>query len=520
MNFLKLEDMTTEQKLGMTYCARPGCPEDWDFVFEMIKKRAIGCVQVSHKRPDRVRQILDTADYPIIIVCDTEGGFPGSDLPRAPLLALGACDDERYYEAFAKGVVRDAKKVGFNACWSPVVDILRCNERCKVSRVISDDPARVARGAEVISRVFLRNGYLSGAKHYPGGHESPYDNHMAATASNVTEQELLDFDLLPYKHLMDKGLLPAIMTTHSVFDNIDPGVPGTLSPKVQSIIRKIGFQGITFTDSFAMMAILQKYGEDKILGTAIAAGNDVVLPNYRTRDRDAFAMLVKNYEDGMFTEERLNEAANRVLAAHRFIGTPPESPDTFTDADLALLQELGKKCVTAVCDEGISPALDPDKKHLFVVLTDNEFEPSETDMEIQSDIWYSPTNITLYIKQHFPDATIMYLPEFPDKNDNEPVLLAAAEHDDVIFTTFCAVAPYRGTDCLTRRVENMIDCANLNKKLAAVVHFGNPYALQPLLHVERVIFGYHMPSAQPHCYEVLAGKLTPTGTLPIRVELQ
>lgn len=40
----------------------------------------------------------------------------------------------------------------------------------------------------------------------------------------------------------------------------------------------------------------------------IAAGNDIALPNYRTRGRDAFAMLIKNYENGMFTEERLNEA--------------------------------------------------------------------------------------------------------------------------------------------------------------------------------------------------------------------
>ena len=520
MKLLNLEEMTIEQKLGMTYCARPGCPEDWDFIFEQIKKRAIGCIQVSFKRPDRVKQILETADYPIIIVCDTEGGFPGSDLPRAPLLALGACDDERYYEAFAKGVVRDAKKIGFNACWSPVVDILRCNERCKVSRVISDDPERVARGAEVISRVFLRNGYLSGAKHYPGGHNTPYDNHMAATVSSVTEQELLDFDLIPYKRLMEKGLLPAIMTSHCVFGNIDPDVPGTLSPKVQSIIRKIGFNGITFTDSFAMMAILQKYGEENILGMAIAAGNDIVLPNYRTPDRDAFAMLVKNYEDGMFTEERLNEAVSRVRAAHAFIVAEPEAPDTFTDDDLALLLELGEKCVTAICDEDVTAALDPYKKHLFVVLTDNEFEPSETDMEIQSDVWYSPNNITLYIKKYFPESTIMYLPEFPDKNDNEPILLAAAEHDDVIFTTFCSVAPYRGTDCLTRRVENMIDCVNLNKKLAAVVHFGNPNALQPLLHVKRKIFGYHMPSAQPHCYAALAGKMVPTGSLPLQIDFQ
>lgn len=518
MHMLKLEEMTTEQKLGMTYCARPGCDEDYEFVLELIKKRAVACVQVSPKRPDRVKMLREAADYPLVIVCDTEGGFPGSDLPRAPLLALGACDKEEYYEAFAKGVVRDAQAMGFNACWSPVVDVLRCNEHCKISRVISDDPERVARGAEVICRVFKRNGYLAGAKHYPGAQDMPYDTHMTTVYSNVTKQEMIDFDLVPYKRLIDKGLLPAIMTSHNTYLQIDPEHPGTLSAKVQRIIRELGFEGVTYTDSFAMMAILQKYGEENVLGMGVAAGNDIVLPNYRTRDRVAFGQLMKNYEDGMISDERLDEAAGRVLKMLEFLATPAEAPDTFTEEDRKLLENLGRDCVTAVCKDGVSPALDPDKKHLFVVLTDNEFDIEEADMEIQSDKWYDPVRIAGNIKETFPDATIMYLPEFPDKKENEAVLLAAAEHDDVVFVTFCAVAPYRGTDCLTRRVETLVDCVNLSEKLGAVVHFGNPYAVEPMRRADRFIFGYHTPASQPHCFRVLKGELEPKGTLPLNVK--
>ena len=55
MRFLKLEELTTEQKLGMTYCARPNTPEDWEFVFELIEKRALGCIQVPPTRPERVK---------------------------------------------------------------------------------------------------------------------------------------------------------------------------------------------------------------------------------------------------------------------------------------------------------------------------------------------------------------------------------------------------------------------------------------------------------------------------------
>ena len=517
MELLKLEEMTTEQKLGMTYCARPNTPEDYEFVFELIKKRALGCVQVSPTRPDRVQQIKELADYPILIICDCETGFPTSDIPKIPLAALSACNNEEYYRVFAKGVVTEAKKIGFNGTWSPVVDVLVCNGANRVHRHLSDDPMRVAKAAEIIARVYKSYGYMSSGKHYPGSKDNPYDGHMAPTPSNKTMEELLAVDMVPYKYLMERDLLPSIMTSHNVFQNIDPDTPGTMSPKIQKIIRDLGFDGVTFTDSFAMMSILQKYGEENILGMAIAAGNDIVLPNYRTRDRDAFAMLVKNYEDGMFTEERLNEAARRVLKLHAFIGSEPECNDPFTEEDLKKFDDMAKDCITAVCDEGVSPALDSDKSHLFVIITDNSFSEDDNLMEITTKNWYFPKKIADKIRQEYPDAGIVYLPELPDQKQNEKVLLESGKYDDVVFITFCMTQAYLGTDCMTRRVENMIDCINLANKLAAVVHFGNPFALQPLMHVKRKIFGYTMPDTQLYTIDVLKGKIPAKGTLPFHI---
>lgn len=518
MKLLKLEEMTTEQKLGMTFCARPSTDDDYEWVVEMIKKRALGCVQVTAWRKDRVDMIRAAADYPIIIVCDTESGFPRSGLPAVSFVTLAACNNDEYYELYAKGVVAGARQNGFNATWSPVVDVMHGVEHGVNPRKLSDDPMKVAHGAEIISRVFKRNGYMSGAKHYPGGQDMHYDSHMTAVHSNATEESLKNFDLIPYKHLIEKGLLPSIMTSHHTYRNIDPDHPGTLSPKVQNIIREMGFDGITFSDSLAMMAILQKYGEENVLGMAIAAGIDIVLPNYRTRDRVAFAQLVKNYEDGMFTEERLNEAARRVLAAHEFIGAGAEAPDELTDEDIAKFEFIARDSVTAVCDEGVSPALDPNKKHLFVVLTDNEFNGEDANMEIVNDVWYAPENITKYIRAEFPDSPISYLPEFPNWKDNEKILLDSAKVDDVVFVTFCAQHPYQGSNCLTRRVENLIDCTNMNGKLAAVVHFGTPSALLPLQHTERLLFGYNMPMAQPYTFQVLSGKIPAKGTLPVNLK--
>ncbi len=521
MKLLKLEELTTEQKLGMTYCARPDKPEDFDCVIEMVKNHALGSVQVSPTQPEMVKRIKEAADYPILIICDCERGFPTSDLPKISLAALSACDNEEYYRVFAKGVATEAMKVGFNGTWSPVVDILFENGPSSVMRKLSDDPMRVAKAAEIIARVYKQYGYMSSAKHYPGGRKPPYDGHMAPTPSYDTVEDLKASSLIPYKYLMEKGLLPSILTSHTTLQKIDPDTPGTLSAKVQNIIREMGFDGVTFTDSLAMMAILQVYGEERVYGMCIAAGNDIVLPNYRTRVRDAFEMLKKNYyEDGMFSEERLNEAARRVLELHAFLGAEPECKDPLTKEEIEIFNNMAKDCITAVCDDDVTPALDPDKSHLFVILTDTSFVEDKNRMEITNTVWYYPQIIAEKIRKEFPDAGVMYLTEFPNTTQNEKVLLEAAKYDDVTFLTFCTSPAYQGTDGLTRRVENLIDCVNLAGKLAAVAHFGNPFALEPLMHVKRKLFGYTMPESQSYTIEVLAGKLPAKGNLPFRINFK
>ena len=137
---LKLEELSIEQKIGMVLCARRFEEDDVDFIIQLIKNHALGCVQLPAEKKEIVKKVLEAADYPILVVNDAEKGFPVSDLPKIPLMSLAACDDRRYYEAFAKGIVRDAKNNGFNGTWGPVIDILSVDGPYKVYRMLSDKP--------------------------------------------------------------------------------------------------------------------------------------------------------------------------------------------------------------------------------------------------------------------------------------------------------------------------------------------------------------------------------------------
>ena len=506
----------------MLFCARRcGKAEEFEKTLEMIRNHALGSVQVpiNDKTPEMIKAIKEAADYPILIINDMEQGYPRSGLAAIPAMTLAACDNPKYYRAFAKAIVAHAKADGFNGTWGPIVDILGSDGPCRVSRSFGDTSEKVLKANMEIAAVFKEYGFMSTGKHYPGSENSKYDTHMTEGICHCTKQELLDQHLVPYLELMKKGLLPSIMTGHKLFDKIDPDYPASASKKVIDIIREQGFNGVAFTDSLAMMGILQKFGEENIMGICVAAGNDIILPNYRTPIDVAYGYLLQNYRDGAFSEERLNEAAGRVLALQAEIGAKADLIPEFTDEDREAFSCIARDCITAITDNGISPSLgDTNKKRLFAIVTPLNFQDNAPEQEIRSGEWYFPKKIEAKIKEEFPNSEVVFVPEFATPFENEKVLLAATKHDEVIFVTFCITSAYLGTDCMTRRTEALINALSTSGKVKALVHFGNPYAVLPVDHLPRVILGYTAPKSQDYAFEVLSGKIEAKGKLPFDIK--
>lgn len=132
--FLKFEDLTLEQKIGMVLCARRCRDEDIDFILKLVKKHALGSLQAPFWKPEVAKLVKETADYPILIVNDTERGYPTSKLPKIPLVSLAATGKKEYFQAFAKAVVRDAQADNCNGTWGPVIDILHQDGPISVPR--------------------------------------------------------------------------------------------------------------------------------------------------------------------------------------------------------------------------------------------------------------------------------------------------------------------------------------------------------------------------------------------------
>ena len=511
---LRVEDMKLEQKIGTVLCS---CiiydkKENEDFVIELIKKRACSCVRLSYKGNESIiKRLRETADYPLLILCDMETGSPIRE--HVPMLSLLACGNLEYVRAFAAVTADDARNMGYSGCWSPVLDILEGNGPCSVARKAGDSPEGVIKFAREISKVFKSYNFQSTGKHYPGGkYDLTLDTHMAEGTCSKTEEELLAFDLVPYLQLWREGLLPSIMTRHCVYPQIDPKYPASLSKKVIDIIKRQGYDGLFITDSLAMMGIMQKYGEKEAYALALMAGNDIIMPNCRTKNEEIIRMMTEAYNEGLFTEERLNEAVEKVLKYAEAYAQPPVSPYPVPENINEILNNVSRDCITALCDDNVSPAIPTNKRRLFIVMADQAY--AGVDQEIVMGGWYSPKRVIDAIRERFPNADIEAISEYPDAYANERVLDAASKHDEVVFVTYCCTGPYLGTDGLTRRIESVMNALILSGKVDTIVHFGNPLALENLYHVKRRIFGYSAPQSQVYAFDVLCGSIPAKGKNP------
>jgi hypothetical protein len=60
----------------------------------------------------------------------------------------------------------------------------------------------------------------------------------------------------------------------------------------------------------------------------------------------------------------------------------------------------------------------------------------------------------------------------------------------------------------------------MSGKVSALLHYGNPHAVEPVQHVKRVIFAYNSPASLEPAVDVLAGNIEAKGKLPIKIDLQ
>lgn len=309
-----------------------------DPLLKEIEKGNVGGVILFEKNIDSVESyqhlknltftMQTHAKVPLFMAIDQEGGrvnrlktkygFPRS-VTAAYLGKLNNADSTRYY---AQSTAATLAGLGFNVNFAPVLDLASNPDNpviAKIGRSYSADPEIVAKHAAIVMKEHTRLGVITVGKHFPGHGSSKADTHkgMADVTNTWKENELV-----PYQKLNEAGLLKGVMSAHIVNEHLDKlGLPGTLSESIlNGILRKrIGYDGVVFSDDMQMHAITKYYGIEKALEMGINAGLDVVIfsNNIRAskdRDFDYLHSLIKQLVlDGKIKMERIDQSYQRIM---------------------------------------------------------------------------------------------------------------------------------------------------------------------------------------------------------------
>ena len=524
---LRLRDLTTEQKIGMLLTGTfSHGQEDIDYTIGLIREHKLGSAWVNPfdaRRDELIRRIREAADYPILICCDAENGHGDYKIPQAISLARTGSDPALAY-SFGKVTAVQLHALGYNVITNPVLDMTG-NHNCPCganTRVFGNDKDKVANLGIAIGRGMHDSGVLVMAKHYPGVGDIGVDTHMQEGRIEETAEELLRYRLYPYLKMMEAGVLDAAMTAHLLVPKIDPDYPASLSRKVLSLLREHGFDGFYMTDALSMMGVVLKYGRYACNGLAAAAGNECVL-SWGISNKEAYEALLDAYRRGVFSDELLDASVTRLLAAqHKAAVLHDERTCTeITEEDKENFRRLNEDCICRIVNRGVSPAVDKNGRHLFVVLTDNDYDPiAQEDAPISEFDWYLPQRIKEKILATYPNSEVYLLRYFPSASDSSILFNKQIAFDDVIYVTYWRTSAYLGRECLSSRVIGVMEALQTTNRIAAVLHFGNPYLMEEIPHVDRLLLGCCSAQCINHAFDVLSGDAEARGTEHYKLHLK
>jgi beta-N-acetylhexosaminidase len=299
-----------------------------------------------------------------------------------------------------KAIAMQAKPIGIDWTYSMCVDVNTNEMNPEIgTRSWSNDPSVVIDLARRALRAYQDQGMICSLKHFPGRGASVSDSHRGLPVIDISKEELYEVHLAPYRELF-KEHAPSVMTAHSLYPQIDPDYPATLSKKITTGILKeeLGFEGSVIIDEVTMGGIIERFDVPEACILAINAGADQIL----FRDEggvidEAFPAMVNAVKDGTIGEERLDDAVRRTLGVKYDYGFFEESR-TIRDLDAAaagtrdpfvekISVRSGNRSVKVIRDEQNLLPLPKDKFILLVEQVNPLHEMTNTQACHPSLLW-------------------------------------------------------------------------------------------------------------------------------------
>ena len=539
-----LAHMTLEEKIGQViFPVTSGVftnvgSDEFQKIKENIQKYHVGGYHIeggSGANPISgaylISRMQQLAQVPLLITADFEGGagseFAGAtQFPRG--LAIGATGKVQYAYDAATFTAREAKAMGINVNFYPVVDVNN-NPRNPIINIRSfgENPTSVGEFAQAYVKGTQENGILATAKHFPGHGDTSVDSHLELPVINFDRARLNLIELPPFEAAIKAGV-DSVMTAHIYLPQFEktPGLPASLSPAITTNLLRhdLGFEGLVFTDALVIHAISANFGADQAAVRAIEAGADVALEPADIAG--AFAALQTAVAKGDLKVQRLDQSVRRLLAAKAWAGLNVQTgvpngqrgPDlnqvdtlVGTPAAEQKSDEIMEHALTLVKDErhAIPLRIDPGDQALLLnfVDRDNPEFSSAPGLTFRAE----------FMKRH---SRTLFAQVGPMITRNEADLIRQLAGVTRVVAVSCSIriASYKGSLGLSEPQQDLLRSIAHHDGPFVFALFGSPYLLNyiPELPSYALAFEFY-PGAEAAMVRALFGEIPFQGKLPVTV---
>ena len=333
-----LSSMTTEEKIHHLFCLvlYNDDEETCRYLGEKIRPGGfMNRVMPAEQCANAIARMQGYSKIPLLVAANLEAGGNGIIKEGTPLgkpMQIAATADTEFARRLGEVCGVEGSAVGANWAFAPIIDI-DYNWRNPITnvRTFGSDVETVKSMGKAYVEELQKHGVAASIKHFPGDGCDERDQHVSLSVNSLSCEDWDASYGKVYSECIAAGaktvmvghiLQPAYTRYFSPDTKDGDMLPASMSKElVSGLLRgKLGFNGLIVTDSTAMAGLATHLPRKTLVPLTIAAGCDMFL--FTKNLEEDIAFMENGYRNGVFSDERLDEAVTRILALKASLGLP------------------------------------------------------------------------------------------------------------------------------------------------------------------------------------------------------